>query len=184
MRNVITAIVAALLCAGSASADLTGTTMTMSVNHAGPFAAISAINNVTYTYGLTSNFLAPGWGTLNVTSPAAAPGMQNAIKLDFTAFAYQSFAGQFATTGTVKILNLVEPFDLSSVKLLVNGTNIALGPATATGNGFQASWNTQTVITGNPTNPNVVAAWNSAPAPGALALLGAAGLVARRRRRT
>jgi hypothetical protein len=184
MKTFIAAIGAVCVCAGSAMADLAGTQMTMSVNHAGPFAGISGINNVTYTYASPSTFVAPGWGNLLVTSPdAAAVGMDNAMKLDFTAFSYTAFAGAFATTGTLKLTDIDEPFDLATVKVLVNGTNIATGVANF-GNGFQASWSTQAVLNGNPLTPNVVVAWDSlaVPAPGALALLGLAGLAPRRRR--
>ena len=132
--------------------------------------------------GAPSVLSAPGWGNVLVTSPAVAPGMQNALNLDFTAFSYQAFAGAFATVGTVKVLDIAEPFDLSSVRILINGVNMTLGPAAAVGNGFQASWNTQDVLNANPVTPNVTVAWNSVPAPGALALLGIAGLVTRRRR--
>lgn len=185
MKIFATAIAAALAISGSAMADLTGTTMTMSVNHAGSFSAISAITNVTYTYGSPSAFVVPGWGTLNVTSPVspAPPGLANSLKLDFTAFNYSAFSGPFATTGTVKLINLAEGFDLSSVQILVNGANIATGVA-AVGNGFQASWSTQAVFNANPVNPNVVVAWNSVPGPGALALMGLAGIAPRRRRRS
>src|SRR5689334_9416144 len=123
MKKVISAVAAALLCSTSAMANLAGTNMTMSVNHAGPFGSLSAINNVNYTYASPSTFTAPGWGDLLVTSPAPAPGLNNAMKLDFTAFSYQAFGGQFATVGTVKLTNIAEPVDLSSVKLLVNGVN-------------------------------------------------------------
>jgi MYXO-CTERM domain-containing protein len=183
MKKLIPAVAAALLTSTSAMADLTGTNMNMSVTHAGAFSGLSAVNNVTYTYGAPSTFTVPNWGSLLVTSPAPAPGLNNALKLDFTAFAYQSFGGPFATVGTVKLTNMAEPVDLTSVQLLVNGVNIALGPAVAAPNGFQASWNTQDVLNGNPINPNVTVAWNSVPAPGALALLGLAGLTSRPRRR-
>ena len=183
MKKVISAVAAVLFCSTSAMANLTGTNMTMSVTHAGPFSGISAITNVNYTYGSPSTFTAPGWGDLLVTSPAPAPGLGNALKLDFTAFSYQAFGGNFATVGTVKLTNIAEPVNLASVQLLVNGVNIALGPATAATNGFQASWNTQDVLNGNPINPNVIVAWNSVPTPGALALLGVAGLTSHRRRR-
>lgn len=183
MRKMIPAIAAALLSSTSAMANLAGTNMTVSVTHAGPFNGLSGINNVNYTYGAPGTYTAPGWGDLLVTSPAPAPGLGNALKLDFTAFNYSAFTGPFATVGTVKLMNIAEPVDLASVHLLVNGANIALGPATAVTNGFQASWNSQDVFNGNPVSPSVVVAWNSVPAPGALALLGLAGLTARRRSR-
>jgi MYXO-CTERM domain-containing protein len=185
LRTWIIAVGLMLMSAVSANADLMGTTMTMSVTHAGAFSGISALNNVTYTYGNASTFTVPGWGSLGVTSPetALAQGLDNSLKLDFTNFKYSAFTGMFATTGTIKLTNIAEPVDLSTVRIFVNGNNIASGVG-AVGSGFQASWSTQTVYNANPTNPILVVAWNSAPvpAPGALALLGLAGLMSRRRR--
>ena len=186
MKKIMMAVVAFAACTSSAMADLTGTDMTISVTHAGSFSGISALLNKTYTYGNTETESVPGWGSIVITSPesALAPGFDHAMKLNLSSFNYTAFAGAFATTGTVKLVDIDEPFDLGSVQILVNGANIATATA-ASGNGFQASWNTQTVLTANPTAPHVVVAWNSAtvPAPGALALLGVAGVVSRRRRR-
>jgi MYXO-CTERM domain-containing protein len=186
MKTIIVAVAAFAACTSSAMADLVGTDMTISVTHAGSFSGISALLNKNYTYGNTETETTPGWGSIVITSPesALAPGLENVMKLNLTGFNYNAFAGPFATTGTVKITDIDLPFDLSSVQILVNGSNIATAVA-ASGNGFQASWNTQTVLTGNPTAPSVVVAWNSAtvPAPGALALLGFAGILSQRRRR-
>lgn len=175
---------ATLLFAGVARADLIGDQMTISITHAGLFEPQSALNDVSYTYGSPSVFNVPAWGSLTITSPEPVPGFDNAMKVDFTAFSYSAFTGPFATTGTIKILDLDEAVDLASVQILVNGTNIASGVA-AVGNGFQASWNTQTVFNGNPVAPNITVAWNSVPvpAPGAMALLGLASLVSARGRR-
>lgn len=186
MKKMMMAVAAFAACTSSAMANLVGTDMTISVTHAGSFSGLSALNNQNYNYGNTTPFTVPGWGSLTITSPesAMAPGMDNVMKVDFTAFNYSAFAGPFATTGTIKVTNIDEPFELSSVKVLVNGTNIATAVGNS-GNGFQASWSTQAVINGSPAAPNIVVAWNSSPvpAPGALALLGVAGLAARRGRR-
>jgi MYXO-CTERM domain-containing protein len=179
----IAALAAAAMFSGTAHAALAGTAMTVSVNHAGAFSGLSALNNQSYTYGDVSPYTVPGWGSLTITGPGAI-GYDNAIKIDFSAFNYSAFNGQFATIGTAKIQNLAESFDLSSVKVLVNGLDMTQGVASVA-NGFAASWNTSSIFAMNPISPNVVIAWNSAPtpAPGPLALLGLAGCAAVRGRR-
>lgn len=188
IRNAIAALVAvagAALASGSAHASLNGTTMNIAVNHAGPFSAISSVSGV-HTYGTPSAFVAAGWGTMNVASPAPVfpAGFDNAVKLDFTSFNYSAFAAPgFATVGTGKFTNLAEAFDLNSVKIFINGVDKTVSHANF-GNGFQVSWNTADVLAGSPVTPNVVVAWNSVvPAPGAMALMGLAGVAARGRRR-
>lgn len=172
------AIVAVVACSASALADLNGTNTSLSVNHAGAFSALSAVNNQNYTFGAASGFLAPGWGTLNVTSPSAPPppGFANSLKLDFTSFGYAAFL-QFPTTGTIKLLNLAEAPDLTSVQVLINGVSMGSNVGAETG-GFHVSWSTVNVLAANPVTPNLTVAWNSVvPAPGVMALLGLAGLV-------
>ena len=186
MKKILAAIIAVLACSASAMADLAGTDMTVSVTHAGSFNAISALLNQNYTYGDSSTFAVPNWGSLTITSPesASAPGFDHAMKLDFTAFSYSAFQGFFATNGTITLTDIDEPFELSSVQVLVNGANIASAVGNS-GNGFQASWSTTAVFNANPASPSILVAWNSSsvPGPGPLALLGVAGLVARRRPR-
>lgn len=182
MLTTVAAMTAAAVFSGSAHAVLTGTPMTISVNHAGTFSALSALNNQSYTYGDATGYAVPGWGSVTITAPGAA-GYDNAVKLDFTAFNYSAFAGAFSTTGTAKIQNLAENFDLASVHVLVNGLDMTTARANVSG-GFTASWNTGAIFGMNPTTPYVVVAWNSlVPAPGSCALLGLAGLVARRGRK-
>lgn len=180
MKKIATAVFAVLMCAASALADLSGTTMNVNITH-DQFTVLSAVSG-THTYGAPTTLTAFGWGDVLLTSPAAAPLMDNAMNVDFTNFAYSAFVAPFPAIGTIKITNIAEPFDLSSVKILVNGLNIATGVANF-GNGFQASWSAPLVFNGNPIQPNLTVAWNSiVPAPGALALLGLAGLVGRRGR--
>ncbi|HWB19428.1 MAG TPA: hypothetical protein VG711_03940 [Phycisphaerales bacterium] len=183
LAAVLAGVLSALSFSNSAQAGLTGTSATVSVTHAGPFNTLSSLTNLSYTFGDTSPYVKPGWGTLTLTSPVTA-GYDNALKLDFTAFGYAAFTGVGATTGTVQVNNLAEAFDLNSVHILVNGNSIGSGLATA-GNGFKINWDTQSVFNANPTAPYVILAWNSsqAPAPGAMALLGMAGLVSHKRRR-
>lgn len=183
MRKItLSAAAAALAISGSAFASLDGTTMTLSLNHAGGFSGPSALNNATYTYGTTTSYAVPGWGSFNAISPMGAAGYEHSMKLDLTAFSYSAFTGMFATTGTLKLTGLAEAADVSSVQVLINGMSAGTGVAPV-GNGFAASWNTQTVFNANPINPSVTVAWNSVPGPGSLALLGVAGLVARSRKR-
>jgi MYXO-CTERM domain-containing protein len=184
MKKFFAAVVVALAGAASlpAKADLVATNLTLSVNHDGPFGPLSALNDQSYMYGAPGAFNVINWGMLAVTSPAVAPGYTNALSLDFTAFGYAAFA-MFPTVGTVTLENIAEPVDLSSVRVFVNGSNVGFGVLSAT-NGFQASWDTLDVTNANPLTPNLVVAWNSVvPTPGALALLGMAGVVGMRRRR-
>lgn len=178
------AAAAAMLITGTAHADLTGTDLSISLNHAGAFSALSAINNQSWNYGAPGMVMVPNWGMLNIVSPVVVAGYDNAVKFDFTTFAYSAFTGAFATTATLKLEGIDEAADLASVQVLVNGINVGSNVLSAT-NGFRVDWNTQTVFNGNPTAPNVTVAWDSTPvpAPGALALLGVAGVVAGRRRR-
>jgi len=178
------AAAAAMLISGAAHADLTGTDLSISLNHAGAFGGLSAINNQTWNYGTPGMVMVPNWGMLTIVSPVVVPTYDNAVMFDLTAFAYSAFTGAFATTATLKLEGIDEPVDLSSVRAFVNGVNIGSGVASAT-NGFQVNWSTQAVFDGNPVNPSVTVAWNSTPvpAPGALALLGLAGAVSGRRRR-
>ena len=178
----VAALAAAALVTGSAHASLMGTNMNVSVAHS-QFGPQSLLVPTGYTYGNATGMTVTGWGTVMVTSPAAAPGFDNALNLNFTNFGYISVFSAFPATGTVILTNIAEAVDLSSVKVLVNGTNIGSGVGAAAG-GFQASWSTAAVLAGNPVSPNVTIAWNSvAPAPGSMALLGLAGLVARRGRK-
>jgi hypothetical protein len=171
----------ATILAGTASADLTGTTLNLSINHTGAPGALSAINNVTHTYGTTDTLTVPNWGSVVVSTPAPAPGAEHAMNVDFTLFGYSAF-GFFGSTGTIKLNNLAETADLSSVRLLANGMDIATAVSAATG-GFQVSWDSTTLLAINPTTPNVTVAWNTLPGPGALAMLGLAGLTPRHRRK-
>jgi len=184
IMKTLYAAAAAMLITGAAHADLTGTDLSISLNHAGPFGALSAINNQTWNYGTPGMVMVPNWGMLSIVSPVAVASYDNAITFDLTAFAYGAFTGGFATTATLKLEGIDEPIDLSSVRAFVNGVHVGTGVASAT-NGFKVDWNTQTVFDGNPIAPSVTVAWDSSPvpAPGALALLGLAGAVASRRRR-
>lgn len=177
----VVALAAAAMVSGSAHAALTGTNMNVSVLHS-QFTAQSMLTPTTYTFGNATGMNVVGWGTIQITSPVAAPGFDNAMSLNFTNFGYISVFSAFPATGTVILTNIAEGVNLSSVRVLVNGTNVGFGAAAATG-GFQASWTTASVLAGNPINPNVVVAWNSVPTPGSLALLGLAGLATRRGRR-
>jgi len=178
------AAAAAVLITSAAHADLTGTDLSISLNHAGAFGALSAINNQNWNYGSPGMVMVPNWGMLHIVSPVVVAGFDNAVNLDFTMFAYSAFTGAFATTATLKLEGIDEAVDLGSVQVLQNGINIGSGVASAT-NGFQVNWSTQTVFNGNPVNPGVTVAWDSSPvpAPGALALLGLAGAITGARRR-
>ncbi len=184
MKKIITAVAAVCMCTISAMADLGGTGMKLTITH-DQYTPFCSINDVDYTYGSPATYTAFGWGDVAVTSPAPPVGMDNALNLNFTDFSYVAFVAPFPAMGTIKVHDLAQAHVLSSIKILVNGINIATGVAND-GNGFRASWSAPVAYNGNPFAPNVTVAWNSTPVPGpgSLALLGLAGLVGFRRRRT
>ena len=96
-----------------------------------------------------------------------------------------TFATPFPATSSLDVTNIAEPVAEGSVGVYLPTapmTNIAL-TTSGSGSSLSAQWDVSTVVTGNPVAPMVIVAWNSVPAPGALALLGLAGLVGGRRRR-
>lgn len=178
----VVALAAAAFVSGNANAALTGTNMNVSLLHS-QFTAQSMLAPTSYTYGNNTGMNVLGWGTVQITSPAAAAGFDNAVKLDFTNFGYASVFSAFPANGTAILTNLAEGVDLASVRVQVNGSNVGIAPAAAAAGGFQVSWTTASALAGNPVNPSVTVAWNSVPGPGSFALLGLAGLVGRRGRR-
>lgn len=177
----VVALAAAAFVSGNANATLTGTSMNVSMLHS-QFTAQSMLAPTSYTYGNATGMNVVGWGTVQITSPAAAVGFDNAMKLDFTNFGYITVFSAFPANGTVILTGLAEGVDLSSVKVQVNGSDVGFGAAAAAG-GFQVSWTTAAALAGSAINPSVTVAWNSVPGPGSFALLGLAGLVSRRGRR-
>lgn len=172
--------------ASSADASLIGTPLTATVSHTGIGWSLVGNAVVPHTYGgVPSVFNNMFYGSFLVASPVAAPGYDNAILVDFSLFNYSGFLNE---TGTISITGLAENVTPGSIAIFAGtvgaGLNIATNVSSGTNN-FTASWSSTAIYTPSPTTSDaMVVAWNSAvPAPGSLALLGAAGLVGARRRR-
>ncbi|TDI53869.1 MAG: PEP-CTERM sorting domain-containing protein [Acidobacteria bacterium] len=141
----------------------------------------------TYTYGTLGRFDLDESVSWEAWSPAFHPTFDNSILLDFTNFAYSAYVVFGPSSSTLDITNLVEDVQIGSPAVFLLSdlhTNIAQSSNTF-GNSFSIAWDVETVLNDNPAAPAVVVGWNSAPvpAPGAMALLGLAGLVSIRRRR-
>ena len=175
--KVFAAAAAATLSAGFAFAgDLTGTDFELFINHTGPFG-----ENVggTYTYGTFEEFFDSFGFSWSANSPNGTSGFDNSVLIDFANFAYGDFAGE---TATLDISGLdIDPQPGSLAVLNANGTDIGFNYTSGSGS-LGANWSVDDVV--NTGVNQVVLAWdNVIPAPGALALLGLAGIAARRRRR-
>lgn len=178
-RFAVAAIAASLLVAGSAQADLNGTMMDLEVSHTGAF---GFTESGTLTYGGADTVIAdPGFPQFFMvfSSPGTAPGFMNAIQVDFTDFAYGDFAGE---TGSLDITGIDEQVEDGSVVILnEGGAKIATG--TNGSDSLSLTWNVDDVLNSG-SGTLMTVAWNSViPTPGALALLGMAGVAGRRRRR-
>lgn len=152
------------------------------------------------------NVLGDPTTTVDFDSDISYPGFDHAIEIDLNGLQY----GQgLYTTANLSINGLGEDVDLNSVSVFIDtllppiefdgfpnggglpglpGGPLEIGTAaTAQFQGFSVGWNPLDVmILGDPQDHRVTVAWNSAgavPAPGALALLGLAGIVGTRKRR-
>jgi hypothetical protein len=177
LSRFVSAAAAAVVMSGAAFAgDLTGTDFELFINHTGPFG-----ENVggTYTYGTFEEFFDSFGFSWSANSPNGTGGFDNSVLIDFANFAYGDFAGE---TATVDITGLdIDPQGGSFAVLNANGADIGFNYTSGSG-ALGAQYLVNSVIdTGVNT---VVLAWdNVVPAPGALALLGIAGIAGRRRRR-
>lgn len=149
-----------------------------------------------HDWGTSESYFVLGDPTTSVTldSNAGFGAFDNAIMIDLNDLQYEQ--GLY-TTAMFSISGLADPVDLSSVGVFVpvlllgddrGGGAVEIG-GTATSivpGHFQVGWDPFAVMLNNALDHRVVIAWNSAgavPAPGALALLGLAGVVGRRKRR-
>jgi hypothetical protein len=187
LLTATTAAVAALLfTAVPAHASLIGDSLNVTVTHTGVAGGLVGAANVTHTYaGLPSTFTHPMFGSFLIATPANAPGFDNAVLVDFSMFNYMGFSN---STGTIVIAGIAEDVAPGSVAIFAGvvgaGVNIASGASDA-GSMLTASWSSNSIFTPGAAPDAMVVAWDSAPvpAPGALALLGMAGVVAGSRRR-
>lgn len=189
MRNstrTIAAAVAAILT-GAAHADLMGTTMDLQLVQSGFAGDMAGPTGGSYTYGTLGTFDLEGVFTWSALSPGLHPGFENSILIDFTNFGYAAYIALGPSISTLDVTNIAEDVEITSpaVFLLSDlNTNIAQSTSTV-GNSFSIAWAVETVINDNPAGPGIMVGWNSipVPAPGAMALLGLAGLTVTRRRR-
>ena len=181
------AAAAAAILTGAAQADLMGTTMDLQLVQSGFAGDMAGPTGGSYTYGTLGTFGIDELFTWDVVSPGLHPAFDNSILLDFTNFGYGAYIALGPSISTLDVTNLAEDVEVASAAVFLLSdlnTNIALSTSTF-GNGFSVGWDVGMVIDNNPLAPSVIVGWNSAPvpAPGAMALLGLAGLTVIRRRR-
>lgn len=179
------AIAAAAILTGAAQADLTGSAMDLELVQSGFAGDLVGPTGGSYTYGTLGRFALDETVSWNALSPAFHPSYENSILLDFTNFAYSAYTALGPSSSTLDITNLVEDVQVGSPAVFLLSdlrTNIAQNSNTS-GNSFSIAWDVETVLNDNPTAPSVMVGWSSVPTPGAMALLGLAGLVTIRRRR-
>ncbi len=173
----------------SASASLIGTSFTATVSHDGIAGGVAGPSLFNHTYGgLPTVVPNTFFGSFLVASPMVVVGYDNAILVDFSLFNYSGFIAPTPATGTITLTGLAENVAAGSAVLIAGTTGI--GPNVGTnfltpGNSLVAHWSAASIYTPDASPDAFILAWNSvpAPAPGALALLGMAGLVGVRRRR-
>ena len=181
------AAAAAAILTGAAQADLMGTSMDMELVQSGFAGNMAGPTGGSYTYGTLDAFGIDELFTWDVVSPGLHPAFDNSILLDFSNFGYAAYIALGPSISTLDVTNIAEDVEIASAAVfLLSDLNTNIAQSTSTlGNSFSVGWDVETVINGNPLAPSVIVGWNSAPvpAPGAMALLGLAGLTVIRRRR-
>ena len=184
-RTRTIAAAAAAILTGAAQADLIGTSMDLQLVQSGFTGDMAGPTGGSYTYGTLGTFDLDGLFTWDAVSPGLHPAFDNSILLDFTNFGYAAYIVLGPSTSTLDVTNIAEDVQMGSPAVfLLSDLNTNIAQSTSTfGNSFSIGWDVETVINDNPLAPSVVVGWNSIPAPGAMALLGLAGLTVTRRRR-
>ncbi|MCH8315847.1 MAG: PEP-CTERM sorting domain-containing protein [Planctomycetes bacterium] len=181
------AAAAAAILTGAAQADLTGTSMDLQLVQSGFAGDMAGPTGGSYTYGTLDAFGIDELFTWDAVSPGLHPAFDNSILLDFSNFGYAAYIALGPSISTLDVTNLAEDVEIASAAVfLLSDLNTNIAQSTSTfGNSFSIGWDVGTVIDDNPLAPSVIVGWNSAPvpAPGAMALLGLAGLTVIRRRR-
>lgn len=181
------AAAAAAILTGAAQADLMGTSMDLELVQSGFAGNMAGPTGGSYTYGTLDAFGIDELFTWDVVSPGLHPAFDNSILLDFSNFGYAAYIALGPSISTLDVTNIAEDVEIASAAVfLLSDLNTNIAQSTSTfGNSFSVGWDVETVINGNPLAPSVIVGWNSAPvpAPGAMALLGLAGLTVTRRRR-
>ena len=186
-RTRTIAAAAAAILTGAAQADLMGTTMDLQLVQSGFAGDIAGPTGGPYTYGTLGTFVLDGVFAWDAVSPGLHPAFDNSILLDFTNFGYTAYIALGPSISTLDVMNIAEDVEIGSPAVfLLSDLNTNIAQSTSTlGNSFSVGWDVETVINDNPLAPSVIVGWNSAPvpAPGAMALLGLAGLTVIRQRR-
>ena len=181
------AAAAAAILTGAAQADLMGTSMDLELVQSGFAGNLAGPTGGSYTYGTLDTFGIDELFTWDVVSPGLHPAFDHSILLDFSNFGYAAYIALGPSISTLDVTNFAEDVEIASPAVfLLSDLNTNIAQSTSTfGNSFSIGWDVETVINGNPLAPSVIVGWNSAPvpAPGAMALLGLAGLTVIRRRR-
>ena len=176
MKRVLAAAAGVVLFGSTVFAgDLTGTTMELIINHTGQFGRPVGGE---YEYGASADYF-DGFGfSWNASSPAGFGGFENSILIDFTNFAYADFTDETATV----TIDDIDIDVLGGSVGLFNGAGNQIGfNLTGGGGSLSGQYGVNDVLSDD--GVTLFIAWNSVPAPGALPLLAAAGLLVSRRRR-
>ncbi len=183
--RTIAAAAAAAILTGAAQADLMGTTMDLQLVQSGFAGDMAGPTGGEYTYGTLGTFDLDELFTWDAVSPGLHPAFDNSILLDFTNFGYGAYIALGPSISTLEVTNIAEDVEITSAAVfLLSDLNTNIAQSTSTfGNSFSVGWDVGMVIDDNPLAPSVIVGWNSVPAPGAMALLGLAGLTVLRRRR-
>lgn len=188
IRRILAALVGAIaMMPAAAHADLLGTSMDLELKQSGLAGDLAGPTGGSYMYGSFETFDLDGAFFWDALSPAGHPLYDNSVLLDFTDFLYGAYTVLGPSTSTLNVTGLADaPADGSPAVFLLSNLfgDIATSSSVA-GNDFTVTWDVGMVVDDNPAAPAVMVAWNSAPVPtpGALALLGVAGLTVGRRRR-
>ncbi len=181
------AAAAAAILTGAAQADLTGTSMDLQLVQSGLAGDLAVPSGGSYIYGTLDMFDIEEVFTWDAVSPGLHPAFDNSILLDFTNFGYGAYIVLGPSTSTLDVTNIAEDVEITSAAVfLLSDLNTNIAQSTSTfGNSFSVGWDVGMVTNDNPLAPSVIVGWNSAPvpAPGAMALLGLAGLTVLRRQR-
>jgi len=179
--SALAAGVVSCLAISVAHADIEdGSDITFSVTHPG---LLAATHTGTHTWGGTDSYEDFFMRSMTFDSTGTIAGFDNALSIDLTGMFYTSFFPN--STATMELFTLPEPVDVSSVAIFANGVNVLDNVVALDDDHLLVTWQTNDVIALTTPTENVTVAWNSqpVPAPGAIALLGVTGLVARPRRR-
>lgn len=173
---VLSGGLAAITGVNASAGELIGTLMNIEINHTGPFG--EPVGGV-YEYGSSQDYFDSANFSWNASSPAGFAGYDHSIRIDFSNFAYLDFEGEigsFALSG-IAIEVASDSMGIFASDGVFVGFNLLSG-----GHALSGNFSVNDVLNRGD-GATLVVAWNSVPSPGALALLGLAGLIVFQRRR-